>query len=110
VATITHYGPYEFDFGPRGLAPGDAIRVSWRGRPQPANFTVVVTAHPDTSEARHETHQVTNTLYVLDHSVQYVPHIDGKIVTRELIIYATLRNGGGSAIRWASVFITFIQP
>ena len=111
MATIAHYGPYPLDFGSQGLAPGQFQNTWWFGwQPQPEKFTVVVTAHPDTSEAGNESHQVTNTLYISDHSVQYVPHVSGDIVTQELIIYATLGNDGSGKIRWANLYITFIQP
>jgi len=110
MATIWHTGPYALDLGIPGLAPGDVQSTFWRGwNPPPREFTVTVTAHASTLVPGGDTH-AGNTLWVSATSVQYAPSFEGDIELDDLVIYADLKNTGPAAIRYITLYITFIQP
>ncbi len=109
MATFRIFGPYDLDLGVPGLAPGLTQRTFWLGwRPEPrfGHFTVTVTGHPGTIVAGSDRH-AANALSVSETSVQYVPSVNGDIVTVQLVINATLLNSGPAAIRYCSLCITF---
>lgn len=109
MANVIHDGPHAIDFGPQGLAPGQAISSHWNGwNPEPSGFTVTVTVLPATNIAGAEDSHAANTMYVSDTSVQYVPSFQGDVETDTLVIWATLANDGPAAIRWCSLYITFV--
>jgi hypothetical protein len=110
MATIWHTGPYALDLGTPGLAPQEVQSTFWRGwNPAPRDFTVTVTAHPSTVVPGSDAH-ASNTIWVSATSVQYDFSHEGDIEFDDLIIYADLTNTGPAAIRFITLYITFIQP
>jgi hypothetical protein len=109
MANMWHLGPYHLDFGQQGLAPGVASSTVWYGwRPEPRDFTVTVTAHPEAREANTD-RPAPNILQLSNTSVQYVPSETGD-GTETVKIYATFTNAGQAAIRRARVCLTFVVP
>jgi hypothetical protein len=112
MASFRIFGPYQLDLGVPGLAPGQTQNTYWFGwQPEPrfGRFTVTVTGHPDTLVPGAGTLHAANALSVSNTSVQYVPNVMGDIVSRQLIIHATLSNSGPAAIRYCILCITFIE-
>jgi hypothetical protein len=113
MASFRIFGPYNLDLGVIGLAPGQAQGTYWFGwqpEPRDGQFTVTVTGHPSTDVAGSVTGtRAANALSVSDTSVQYVPSIQGDLVSTQLIVNATLVNSGPAAIRYCSLCITFVE-
>lgn len=109
MASFRIFGPYHLDLGNQGLAPGDVQNTYWRGwSPAPTQFTVTVTAHPSTLVAGSESH-ANNALWVSATTVQYAFSREGDTELDDLVIYADLTNTGPAAIRYCSLYITFVE-
>jgi hypothetical protein len=103
MAQFRIFGPYRLNFG-TGLAPGATWDTHWYGwSPEVRQFTVTVTARPSIVTPAGGTAETR--LGVLETVVASVP---GSVAGSSTpVIHAKLVNRGASAIRDATLYITF---
>jgi hypothetical protein len=103
MASFRSFGPFRFDFGPNGLAPGSSTPTFWDLTPQLDAGTVSFTAIPDitpgTDGAR---------LAVRDPTV----HVEAGPVggSTNVTLHVVVANVGQNTVRNANMYISYVVP
>jgi hypothetical protein len=103
MATINHYGPYDFTVA-GGMAPGGVHNVVWWGGTSGIfdNATINVTGHPWQTTSGGQ-----SAVFVHDMSIEHVPQFGAP---SQVNAYATFGNDGSTTITIIRAFLTVTKP
>ena len=103
MATINHFGPYDFPIGGAGLAPGQFHNVVWGDAGGTYdNASINVTGHPWQTLVGGQ-----SAVWVSDMSIEHVPQFGGPA---RISAYATFGNDGQTPIAMIRAFLTVTKP